>query len=51
MRIAQNFTDNAGRLKDALNQASFHGLAPSASDYDRSHDPGMIEEDLALGQR
>jgi len=49
MRIAQNFTDNAGRLKDALNQASFHGLAPSASDDDRSHDPDKIEEEQALG--
>jgi VWFA-related protein len=49
LRIAQSFTDNAGRLKDALNQASFHGLAPSASDNDRSHDPDKIEEDMALG--
>ncbi len=49
MRIAQNFTDNAGRLKDALNQASFHGLAPSASDSDRSHDPSVVEEDRAVG--
>jgi VWFA-related protein len=49
MRIAQNFTDNAGRLKDTLNQASFHGLAPSASDSDRSHDPSVVEEDRAVG--
>jgi VWFA-related protein len=49
MRIAQSFTDNAGRLKDALNQASFHGLAPSAADSDRSHDPSRIEEDRAVG--
>ena len=49
MRIAQSFTDNAGRLKDALNQASFHGLAPSAADSDRSHDPSVIEEDRVVG--
>jgi hypothetical protein len=49
MRIAQSFTDNAGRLKDALNQASFHGLAPSAADSDRSHDPSRVEEDRAVG--
>jgi VWFA-related protein len=49
MRIVQNFTDNAGRLKDALNQASFHGLAPSAADSDRSHDPSAVEEDRAVG--
>jgi VWFA-related protein len=50
MRIAQNFTDNAGRLKDALNQASFHGLAPSASDADNSHDPSRAEEARAVGR-
>jgi VWFA-related protein len=50
MRIAQGFTDNAGRLKDALNQASFHGLAPSAADSDRSHDPDRLEEDRAVGR-
>jgi VWFA-related protein len=50
MRIAQSFTDNAGRLKDALNQASFHGLAPSAADSDRSHDPSRVEEDRAVGR-
>jgi VWFA-related protein len=50
MHIAQNFTDNAGRLKDALNQASFHGLAPSAADSDRSHDPSRVEEDRAVGR-
>jgi VWFA-related protein len=50
MRTAQNFTDNAGRLKDALNQASFHGLAPSAADSDRSHDPSRVEEDRAVGR-
>jgi VWFA-related protein len=50
MRIAQNFTDNAGRLKDALNQADFHGLAPSALDSDRSHDPSRAEEDRAVGR-
>jgi VWFA-related protein len=50
MRIVQNFTDNAGRLKDALNQASFHGLAPSAADSDRSHDPSRLEEDRAVGR-
>ncbi len=49
LRIAQSFTDNAGRLKDALNQASFHGLAPSAADNDRSHDPSVVEEDRAVG--
>jgi VWFA-related protein len=49
MRIAQSFTDNAGRLKDALNQASFHGLAPSASDSDNSHDPDRAEEARAVG--
>ncbi len=49
VRIAQNFTDNAGRLKDAMNQASFHGLAPSASDSDRSHDPSRLEEDRLGG--
>jgi VWFA-related protein len=45
-RIAQNFTDNAGRLKDALNQASFHGLAPSAADSDRSHEAPTLEDRL-----
>jgi VWFA-related protein len=50
MRIAQSFTDNAGRLKDALNQASFHGLAPSAADSDRSHDPSRVEEDRVVGR-
>jgi VWFA-related protein len=50
VRILQNFTDNAGRLKDALNQASFHGLAPSAADSDRSHDPSRVEEDRAVGR-
>lgn len=50
MRIAQSFTNNAGRLKDALNQASFHGLAASAADADRSHDPSRREEDRALGR-
>src|ERR1700685_1317354 len=50
IRIAQSFTDNAGRLKDALNQASFHGLAPSAADSDRSHDPSVLEEDRAVGR-
>jgi len=49
LRIAQSFTDNAGRLKDALNQASFHGLAPSAADSDRSHDPSRVEEDRVIG--
>jgi VWFA-related protein len=49
-RIAQGFTDNAGRLKDALNQASFHGLASSAADTDRSHDPSRVEEDRAVGR-
>jgi VWFA-related protein len=49
VRIVQSFTDNAGRLKDALNQASFHGLAPSAADSDRSHDPSRIEEDRLSG--
>lgn len=49
MRIAQNFTDNAGRLKDALNQASFHGLAPSAADSDNSHDPSRTQEARAVG--
>ena len=47
--IVQNFTDNAGRLKDALTQASFHGLAPSAADSDRSHDPSRREEDRLSG--
>lgn len=50
MRITQNFTDNAGRLKDALSQASFHGLAPSASDSDNSHDPSRAEEARAVGR-
>ncbi len=50
MRIAQSFTDNAGRLKDALNQANFRGLAPSASDSDRSHDPSRTEEDRVVGR-
>jgi VWFA-related protein len=50
VRVVQNFTDNAGRLKDALNQASFHGLAPSAADSDRSHDPSRVEEDRAVGR-
>ncbi|MGA2882164.1 MAG: VWA domain-containing protein [Bryobacteraceae bacterium] len=49
LRIAQSFTDNAGRLKDALAQASFHGLAPSAADSDRSHDPSRAKEDRLAG--
>jgi VWFA-related protein len=49
-RVVQNFTDNAGRLKDAMNQAAFHGLAPSAADSDRSHDPSRVEEDRAVGR-
>ncbi len=49
VRVAQNFTNNAGRLKDALAQASFHGLAPSAADSDRSHDPSRTEEDRLVG--
>jgi VWFA-related protein len=48
--IVQNFTNNGGRLKDSLNQATFHGLAPSASDSDRSHDPSRVEEDRAVGR-
>jgi VWFA-related protein len=50
LRIAQSFTDNAGRLKDALNQASFHGLAPSAADSDNSHDPSRREEERLTGR-
>lgn len=50
VRVVQNFTDNAGVLKDALNQASFHGLAPSAADSDRSHDPSRTEEDRLAGR-
>jgi VWFA-related protein len=50
MHIAQNFTDNAGRLKDALNQASFHGLAPSAADSDNTHDPSRAEEARVVGR-
>jgi VWFA-related protein len=50
VRIVQSFTDNAGRLKDALNQASFHGLAPNAADSDRSRDPNRGEEDRAFGR-
>ncbi len=46
MRIAQNFTDNAGRLKDALNKSSFHGLAPSAADSDHSHEAPTLEDRL-----
>jgi VWFA-related protein len=49
-RVVQNFTNNAGRLKDSLNQASFHGLAPSASDSDNSHDPSRAEEQRAVGR-
>ena len=49
-RIAQSFTDNAGRLKDALNQPGFRGLAPSAADSDRSHDPSRLEEDRLSGR-
>jgi len=48
--VLQNFTDNAGRLKDAMNQSGFHGLAPSAADSDRSHDPSRVEEDRAVGR-
>jgi len=50
VHVAQSFTDNAGRLKDALNQASFHGLAPSAADSDTSHDPSRAEEARAVGR-
>lgn len=50
MSIAQNFTDNSGRLKDALNQASFHGLAASPTDSDRSHDPSRAAEDRVVGR-
>ena len=49
VRIVQNFTNNAGRLKDALNQASFHGLAPG-SDTDSAHDPSRAEEQRAVGR-
>jgi VWFA-related protein len=49
-RIAQSFTDNPGRLKDALNQPGFRGLAPSAADSDRSHDPSRREEDRLNGR-
>ena len=49
VRIVQSFSDNAGRLKDALAQSSFHGLAPSAADSDRSHDPSRAEEDRLSG--
>jgi VWFA-related protein len=49
VRIVQNFTNNAGRLKDALNQASFHGLAPG-SDVDSAHDPSRAEEQRAVGR-
>ncbi len=48
--IAQGFTDNAGRLKDALNQTSFHGLAPSAADSDQSHDPDRALHDRLTGR-
>ena len=48
-RIVQSFSDNAGRLKDAMAQANFHGLAPSAADSDRSHDPSRAEEDRLSG--
>jgi VWFA-related protein len=47
--IVQSFTNNAGRLKDALNQASFHGLAPG-SDADNAHDPSRAEEQRAMGR-
>jgi VWFA-related protein len=50
MRIAQNFTDNAGRLKDALHQAGFQGLAASPADSDNSHDPSRVEEARAVGR-
>jgi len=30
MRMVQSFTDDPGRLKGALNEANFHGLAPAA---------------------
>jgi VWFA-related protein len=50
VQIVQSFTDNAGRLKDVLNQASFHGLAPSASDSDNSHDPSRAQEQRAVGR-
>ena len=50
VHVAQSFTDNAGRLKDVLNQASFHGLAPSAADSDTSHDPSRAEEARAVGR-
>jgi len=49
-RILQSFTDNAGRLKDAMNHSGFQGLAPSAADSDRSHDPSRVEEDRAVGR-
>jgi VWFA-related protein len=49
VRIVQNFTNNAGRLKDALNQASFRGLAPG-SDADNAHDPSRAEEQRAVGR-
>jgi len=48
VRIVQSFSDNAGRLKDALAQSSFHGL-PSAADSDRSHDPSRAKEDRLSG--
>ena len=49
VRVVQSFTNNAGRLKDALNQASFHGLAPG-SDADNAHDPSRAEEQRAVGR-
>jgi VWFA-related protein len=49
VRIAQSFTENAGRLKDALNQPSFRGLGPSAADSDLSHDPSRTMEDRLAG--
>jgi len=49
VRIVQSFSDNPGRLKDALAQTSFHGLAPSAADSDRSHDPSRAAEDRLSG--
>jgi VWFA-related protein len=49
LRVAQNFTDNAGRLKDALNRAGSSAAAPSASDIDRSHEPGLERQDRLTG--
>jgi VWFA-related protein len=50
LRMLQNFTGEAGVLKDALNQGALHGLAHSSASSDRSRDTGRVDEDRLGGR-